>query len=38
MRSGSATELSAYTYQRAIKLTPFGSSDLSWEWVRGQLR
>ena len=23
MRSGSATELSAYTYQRAIKLTPF---------------
>jgi len=25
MRSGSATELSAYTYQRAIKLTPFGS-------------
>ena len=22
MRSGSATELSAYTYQRAIKLTP----------------
>lgn len=25
MRSGSATELSAYTYQRAIKLTPFAA-------------
>src|SRR4029077_7650879 len=26
MRSGSATELSAYTYQRAIKLTPLGKA------------